>query len=83
MILGIVNINSCVTSKRPVIKKKWPCDTIIELVTGTFLLHTVNKHQCSFFNNLFTITGNNDTMYSKNRIGNINFIPKYLYCFSN
>ena len=24
----------------------------------------------SFFNKLFTVTGNNNTMYSKNRIGN-------------
>ena len=27
---------------------------------------------CSFLNNLFTVTGNNNTMYSKNRIGNRN-----------
>ena len=25
---------------------------------------------CSFLNNSFTVTGNNDSMYSKNRIGN-------------
>ena len=28
---------------------------------------------CSFFNKLFTVTGNNNTMYSENRIGNRNF----------
>ena len=27
---------------------------------------------CSFFNNLFTVTGNNNTMYSKIRIGDRN-----------
>ena len=31
---------------------------------------------CSFLNNLFTITGNNNTMYSKNRIGNKNVHSK-------
>ena len=54
---------------------------IIELVVDTFLLCIVNKHQCNlftmciFFNNLFTVTGNNNTMYSKNRIV-INFYSK-------
>ena len=31
---------------------------------------------CSFFNNLLTITDNNNTMYSKNRISNRNFHSK-------
>ena len=31
---------------------------------------------CSFVDNLFTVTGNNDTMHSKNRIGNRNFQSK-------
>ena len=55
---------------------------MIELVADNFLLYIENKHQCnlftmcSFFNNLFTITGNNNTMYSKNGIGNRNFHSK-------
>ena len=32
----------------------------------------------SFFNKLFTITGNDNTMYSKNRIGNRKFHSKLL-----
>ena len=31
---------------------------------------------CSVYNKLFTVTGNNNTTYSKNRIGNRNFISK-------
>ena len=32
---------------------------------------------CSFFNSFFTVTGNNNnTVYSKNRIGNRNVHPK-------
>ena len=31
---------------------------------------------CSFLDNLFTVTGNNNTMYSKNRIGNRNVHSK-------
>ena len=31
---------------------------------------------CSFFNNLFTVTGNNNTMYSKIRIGDRNALSK-------
>ena len=37
------------------------------------------KHQCILFtmcsliNSLFTLTGNNNTMYSRNRIGNRNY----------
>ena len=31
---------------------------------------------CSFFNRFFTVTGNNYTMYSKNRIGNRKFYTK-------
>ena len=79
MTLGIVNINSCVTSKLPIIKKKI---VIINLVTDKFLLHIVNKHQCnmftmcSFFNKIFTATGHNNKMSSKNSIGNIKFQSK-------
>ena len=79
MTLAIFKVNSCVTSKVP-IKKKSPCD---ELVAGTLLLYIVNKHQCnmftvcSFFNIFFfTVIGNNNTMYSKNRIGNRKFHSK-------
>ena len=41
-----------------------------------------NKHQCnmftmcSFFNKIFTATGNNNTMYSKNAFGNRIFHSK-------
>ena len=51
----------------------------MKLVADKFLLYIVNKHQCNLFtmcrflNNLFTVTGNNNTMYSKNRIGNRKF----------
>ena len=53
----------------------------MELVSEKKLLYKVNKHQCklltmcSFFNNLFTVAGNNNTVYSKNRIGyrNVHF----------
>ena len=31
---------------------------------------------CRFLNNLFTVTGNNNTVYSKNRIGNRNVHSK-------
>ena len=31
---------------------------------------------CSFFNNLFTVTGKNNTMYSKIRIGDRNALSK-------
>ena len=57
---------------------------IMELVVDKFLLYIVNKHQCnlftmcSFFNSIFTVTGNNNTMCSKNRIGNRNFNSKLL-----
>ena len=76
MTLGIVNINSCVTSKLPIIKNKLPCDNGISC--RQFLLYIVHKHQCNLFtmcgliNSLFTVTGNNNTMYSRNRIGNRN-----------
>ena len=55
---------------------------IKELVADKFLLYIVNKHQCnlftmcSFFNKLFTVTGSNNTMYSKNMIGNRKFHSK-------
>ena len=54
----------------------------MELVADKLLLYIVNKHQCnffticSFFNKLFTVAGNNNTMYSKNRIGNRKFHSK-------
>ena len=54
----------------------------MELVVDTFLLYIVNKHQCnlltmcSFFNSIFTVTGNNNKMYSENMIGNRNFHSK-------
>ena len=57
---------------------------IIELVADKYLLYIVNKSQCnlctmcSFFNDLFTVTGNNNTIYSKDRIGNKNFQSKLL-----
>ena len=60
MTLGIVKINSCVTSKLPIIKKNYL--VIIESVADKLLLYIVNKHQCnlftmcSYFNNLFTVT---------------------------
>ena len=65
MTIRIVHINSCVTSKLPIIKKQ-------------FLLYIINKHQCNLFtmciliNSLFTVAGNNNTMYSIIRIGNRN-----------
>ena len=31
---------------------------------------------CSFFNKLFTVIGNNNTVHSKNRFGNRNFHSK-------
>ena len=31
---------------------------------------------CSFLNNLFTVIGSNNTMYSKNKIGNRKFHSK-------
>ena len=81
MILGIVKMNSCVTSKLPIINKKLPCDNRISFTKN--LQYIVNKHQCylftvcSFFNKLFTVTGNNNNiMYSKNRIANRKFHSK-------
>ena len=50
----------------------------MELVADIFLLYIVYKHQCNLFtmcsliNSLFTVTGNNNKMYSKNSIGNRN-----------
>ena len=80
MTLGIVNINSCVTSKLLISKKKLPCDNRISC--RQILLYIVNKHpcnlftMCSFFNKLFNVTVNNNTIYSKNRISNRNFHSK-------
>ena len=59
----------------------------MELVAEN-LLSIVNKQQCnlftifSFFNSSFTVTANNNTVYSKNRIGNRNFhsTTKSLFC---
>ena len=54
----------------------------MELVADKFLLYIVNKRQCnlltmcSFFNSSFTVTGSNNTMYSKNRISNGKFNSK-------
>ena len=58
---------------------------IMELVADEFLLYIVNKHKCNLFtmcsliNSLFTVTGNNNTMYSKDRIGNTNYNFKLDY----
>ena len=41
MTLGIVNINSCMTSKLPIIKKKMPCDNGISC-KQIFTLHSIN-----------------------------------------
>ena len=55
---------------------------ILELCADNFLLYIVNIYQCnlftihSFYNNLFTVTGNNYTMHSKDRMGNRNFHSK-------
>ena len=52
---------------------------IIELVADKFLLSIVQLllfTMCTFLNNLFIVTGNNNTMYSKDRIGNRNFDSK-------
>ena len=62
---------------------------IIELVAGTFLLYIVNKHQCnvlticSFFNNLFTLIGNNGLMQCRVKIGLVTevFILNYRSLF--
>ena len=49
---------------------------IVELVVEKLILYIVNKHQCnmftvcSFFFLFFTVTGINNTMYSKYMIGN-------------
>ena len=82
MTLGKVKNNSCATSKLPIIKKN--CLVIIELVADRFVLYVVNKHQCNrsmftmhgLFNKFLTVTGNTNTMYSKNRIGNRKFHSK-------
>ena len=56
----------------------------MELVVYKLLLYIVNKHQCnlflmfSFFNSLFSVTGNTNIVYSKNRIGNRHFCIKLL-----
>ena len=55
---------------------------IIELVADKYLLYIVNKSQCnlftmcSFFYDLFTVTGNNNTIHSKDKIGNKIFHSK-------
>ena len=54
----------------------------MQLVTEKFLLYIVNKHQGNLFtiwsliNSLFTVTVNNNTVYSKNRIVNRKFHSK-------
>ena len=51
----------------------------MELVADNILLYIVNKDQrnlftmCGLINSLFTVTGNNNTMHSENRIGNTNY----------
>ena len=47
MTLGIVKINSCMTSKLPTSRKSW--FVIIESVADKVLLYIVNKHQCNMF----------------------------------
>ena len=47
MTLGIVNINSCVTYKLPIIKKILPCDNRISC--RQILLYIVDKHPCNLF----------------------------------
>ena len=81
MTLGIADINSCVTSKLPIITNKLSC--YIGISSRQFTINSsLNKHQCnlftmySFYNNFFTVTANNNTTYSKNRIGNRNFHSK-------
>ena len=67
------------------------CPVILELVADKCLLQIVDEHifnlfmMCSTFNNLFTVTGDNNIMYSKNRIGNINFRfkPQITSCEKN
>ena len=79
MTLGLVKMNSCMTSKLPIVKKKLPCDNRIRC-RQFFSVHS--KYLCnlitiySFFDKLFTVTGNITTMYSKNRIGNRKFHSK-------
>ena len=85
MTLGIVNINLCVTSKLPIIKNTLPCDDGISC-RHIFTVQ-VNKHQCklflmcSFFNNLFTVSGNDNIINSKNRIITEIIIPNYQSLF--
>ena len=56
----------------------------MELAADNFLLYIENK-QCilfimhSFFNNWFTVTDNNSTLYKRNRMGSI--ISKYQLLF--
>ena len=55
---------------------------IIELVADkNFTVHSKRHHSHlftmpSYFNNLFTVAGNKNTIYSKNRIGNRNVHSK-------
>ena len=73
MILGIVNINSCVTFKFPTIKNKLPCDNGISC-----RLICLQGVVSLIFYLLFTVTSNNNTMNIKNRIGNRNYHFKLL-----
>ena len=70
MTLGIVNIISCMTSKLPILKKNLLYDNRITCrQICTINIKQISMHlftMCSFINNLFTATGNN------NRIGNRN-----------
>ena len=81
MTLGIVIIHVCMTCKLPIIKNKLPCKKRISYV-DTLTPYKAKNHQCklstmcSFLNNLFIVIGNNNTMESKNSVGDRNFHSK-------
>ena len=52
-------------------QEKMSCDNRVSCTENKCLYNTFTV--CSFFNKVFTATGNNNTMYSKNRIGNRKF----------
>ena len=81
MTLGIVNVNSCVTFKLPIIKKKNSL-VIIELVADKFLLYIVNKHQCnSLINYLLLLVIIIIQCIVKIRLVTENFSPNYQSLF--
>ena len=61
---------------------------IKELIADKVLLYIVNKHLsfvyhiCSYFNKFIYCYSNNNTMYSKNTIGNRNALSNYQSLFS-